>query len=261
MNTFKNKIKANFTALPNSIINDSELSWKAKGIFLYLASKPDDWNFYMEEIQVHSTDGITALRTGIKELIVQGYLERRKITNENGEFEGLEWILSAPRETRPAENPQSGKSATRKTYRYNNTDNTNTDNTNIKRTNSAGSKKPSIKQRNKKLLPFAKHLANTIKQDKNINTPSNRLDSWANEIRKLNEVEGVDAPRIKKALRWYRKNIGGQYIPVIESGASLREKFLKLERAMEANGYQNQSNKPATAYREKNKKYPKGEKI
>ena len=43
----------------------------------------------------------------------------------------------------------------------------------------------------------------------------------------------VDYSRIKKALRWYKDNIGGQYIPVIESGNSLRMKFSKLEAAMQ----------------------------
>ena len=58
------------------------------------------------------------------------------------------------------------------------------------------------------------------------------LTSWANEIRKLVEIDGVSIQRVETALDWYEENIGGQYIPVIESGSSLRNKFIKLEDAM-----------------------------
>ena len=46
------------------------------------------------------------------------------------------------------------------------------------------------------------------------------------------EDNGVTEDRINIALKWYNNNIGGEYIPVIESGSSLRNKFDKLESAM-----------------------------
>ena len=39
-------------------------------------------------------------------------------------------------------------------------------------------------------------------------------------------------PKVNDCLDWYSKNIGGEYIPVIQSAKSLREKFVKLEDAM-----------------------------
>ncbi len=93
--------------------------------------------------------------------------------------------------------------------------------------------RPSIQERNIEILPIAEKLAAIIKTTKNINTSHSRLLSWANEIRKLNEVEGVPIERIQTALAWYEENVGGQYIPVIESGASLRSKFINLEAAMQ----------------------------
>lgn len=115
---------------------------------------------------------------------------------------------------------------------------------------SAKKSKPTIKERNKKFLPFAEYLAKIVKQNKKINTPTRRLKSWANDIRKLNEVEGVAPARIKKALKWYRKNIGGQYIPVIESGSSLRSKFAKLEAAMERAKKPNNQKRTSIGYQE-----------
>jgi len=99
----------------------------------------------------------------------------------------------------------------------------------------------SVKNRTKEYLPLASKLADVIKQNKNINTPPQRLHSWSNDIRKLSEQDGVDFPRIEKALDWYQDNIGGEYIPVIESGATLRSKFVKLEDAMKRQGYNSTS--------------------
>jgi len=94
------------------------------------------------------------------------------------------------------------------------------------------SKKPSIKKRNAIYFPLAKHLSDTIVTNKNIEHTTIQLNSWTNDIRQLVENNKVSYQRIQQMLEWYRENIGGQYIPVIESGQSLRIKFTKLEDAM-----------------------------
>jgi len=133
INTFRNKIKDNFTTVPNTIVNNSDLSWKAKGIFLYLASKSDVWQFYMTEIQNNATDGKTALQSGIKELEDTGYLVREKRHSDSGEFEGYNWILKENTDehvNRQTENPSDGKPNRRETASHSNTKDTNTKNTN-----------------------------------------------------------------------------------------------------------------------------------
>lgn len=93
-----------------------------------------------------------------------------------------------------------------------------------------------IKERNKQYLPLASKLASIIQTSKNIKINATKLSSWSNEIRKLVESDGIDLPRIVSAVDWYENNIGGEYIPVIESGGSLRTKFLRLEDAMKRSG-------------------------
>jgi len=93
-------------------------------------------------------------------------------------------------------------------------------------------KKPSAKERNKDFLPFAKELSSTICTQKNMKHTPSQINSWANEIRILVESNGVSRERVQAALDWYRDNIGGEYIPVIESGYSFRSKFIRLEDAM-----------------------------
>lgn len=93
--------------------------------------------------------------------------------------------------------------------------------------------KPTILERNKKYLPLAKYLSEIIRQTKNIEHTPHQLKQWTNELRRLSEDNAVTVPRIKKALQWYKVNVGGEYIPVIESGVSFRNKFPKIEAAMQ----------------------------
>lgn len=76
----------NYTVVNNGYIFDNRLSLKAKGLLTIMLSRPDDWVFYLDELQTHSTDGEKSLRAGFKELQEHGYVkkfpiyENRKIT-------------------------------------------------------------------------------------------------------------------------------------------------------------------------------------
>ena len=103
-------------------------------------------------------------------------------------------------------------------------------------------KTTATQERSLQYYPLAKKLSKIVQAQKNIHHTPAQLKSWANDIRQLVENNLVDAKRIKKALNWYEDNVGGEYIPVIESGSSLRTKFTKLEDAMGREGQNN--NKP-----------------
>jgi hypothetical protein len=92
--------------------------------------------------------------------------------------------------------------------------------------------KLSIVERNKKYLPLAQQLAKVILTKKNIKNTTQKINQWTHEMRILEELNEVDYDRIENVLDWYKKNIGGEYIPVVESGYSLRMKFSRLEDAM-----------------------------
>lgn len=66
----------NFVTISNVGVRDSRLSWKAKGILVYLLSLPDDWKVYMSELEKHASDGEKSLRSGFAELKKFGYVER-----------------------------------------------------------------------------------------------------------------------------------------------------------------------------------------
>lgn len=104
------------------------------------------------------------------------------------------------------------------------------------------------KNKDEKYLPFAKQLAIIVKTTKKINISPKMITSWATEIRKLSEVDGVDIPRIKKVLSWYETNVGGSYVPVVESGVTLRKKFIKLEDAIKRAEQPIRTQKPPKFY-------------
>ena len=114
--------------------------------------------------------------------------------------------------------------------------NKNTKDKNIILFSDLNSKIEGKQDKNSRYVPLAEKLAFIIRKNKRINVTSQRIASWANEIRKLVETDGVSIQRVETALDWYEDNIGGQYIPVIESGSSLRSKFIKLEDAMRRAG-------------------------
>lgn len=93
MSNIKRFKKNNFTITDNKLIKDERLSWKARGIFIYLWAMPDDWNFYVDEVVKHSKDGIRALQSGLSELEKYGYLKRTMYHTE-GHFGGMSWELS-----------------------------------------------------------------------------------------------------------------------------------------------------------------------
>lgn len=82
-----------FTTVDNTVLNDTSLSWKAKGLFVYLWSQADEWEFYETEVVKHSTDGIRSMRAGLHELEEKGYLSRKRERVGN-RLRGSIWLLS-----------------------------------------------------------------------------------------------------------------------------------------------------------------------
>ncbi|MCK5061738.1 hypothetical protein KAR28_04255 [Candidatus Parcubacteria bacterium] len=85
----KQKLKkqdTGFTQIKNSVLNDKNLSLKAKGLFAYLFSKPDDWDFHGDRIQKDSKGGRKIIFSALKELEDLGYLERKKLSNGRMEY-------------------------------------------------------------------------------------------------------------------------------------------------------------------------------
>lgn len=168
-----------YVMLNKQFLNDEDISWKAKGILAYLLSLPDDWQIYESEVVKHSKDGLNALRSGLKELIDNGYVVRLQKRNGKGHFVGYEYcVYEIPTEMRKSDNGQSdnGKSHT-----------TNNDITNNDLSN------------NKKYIhlpleddSFINYYGQTFKAYKNKEHPRITVDSYNNLVQAIEELQDMD---------------------------------------------------------------------
>ena len=83
----------NFTIVPNDIFKNYNLSAKAKGILTTLLSLPPDWEFSEKGLKKLFPDGLSSIKTGIKELETAGYVARERVRNEKGQLKGTIWHI------------------------------------------------------------------------------------------------------------------------------------------------------------------------
>lgn len=114
------KYKISYTQVSNQILCDKNLSLKAKGLYGYLFSKPDDWQFHIKCMQEELQESETQIRSIIKELVDKGYIIRHQV-NENGKFGGIIYEFVNLDDRVPIL-PHTVKTAYGKTSTHNNTD-------------------------------------------------------------------------------------------------------------------------------------------
>jgi hypothetical protein len=114
MNKLNNKIKDNFTIIPNDIIRNKSLSDRARFIFCYMASMPDDWKFYQGVMAKELGYTKDTLRKYIEELLETGYLDREQ-RREVGKFDSYDYTLNFSPCTKKADTVKyrDGKNPTR----------------------------------------------------------------------------------------------------------------------------------------------------
>lgn len=95
MNNIKNTIKNNYTIIPNELINDTNLSDRARFLFITLASKPDDWEFYNNNLAKTVGYSIETLRNYMKQLITSGWLTKVQNKNNMGQFSPNKYIINS----------------------------------------------------------------------------------------------------------------------------------------------------------------------
>ena len=79
-------IKNRYATIPNDLVNSTEISLKAKGLFAYIQSKPDGWEFSAERISNQLKEGLPTINSALKELETNGYLKRERYQNEFGHW-------------------------------------------------------------------------------------------------------------------------------------------------------------------------------
>lgn len=85
-----------WVSVDNRAVEDTRLSLRAKGLLLYLLSRPDDWRVYPNQLATISTDGITTVRSCLRELRRCGYATLEVIVTGKGkaQLKGTEWVIN-----------------------------------------------------------------------------------------------------------------------------------------------------------------------
>ena len=79
-------LKGSYTKIPNELLNDATLSWKAKGLFCFMASKKDTYNFTMRSLAKQFPDGKTAVFSAMIELKERGWINYVKSGDGTGKY-------------------------------------------------------------------------------------------------------------------------------------------------------------------------------
>lgn len=91
--------KAQFYNLPTTIVDDDRLSWEARGLLVYLLSKPDKWTVQVRDLinrtknAIGKSAGKDKVYSIINELRAAGYIYR-EFKREGGTFIGVDYEVS-----------------------------------------------------------------------------------------------------------------------------------------------------------------------
>lgn len=97
MGNFKNELK-DYQIISRKLIFDNTLSDRARFVYCYMASKPDGWNFYIDNMSKEIGYHPDTLRKYINELIESGWLLKGGQAN-NGKFGAVEYTLLSLKKT------------------------------------------------------------------------------------------------------------------------------------------------------------------
>lgn len=99
MTTYRVIHDRHFTQVHNETIRDSRLSFRARGVLVWLLSHVDTWEVSREQIARNGKEGVDAIRTAEAELKALGYLERVQERTAEGKVFYVTNVYEIPGET------------------------------------------------------------------------------------------------------------------------------------------------------------------
>ena len=233
----------NYSVISNHCHRNQSLSAKAKGIFAYIMTLPDDWKLYQTELATHFSDGKDSIRAGIQELIKAGYMTQTRVQDESGKMAGWEYdVMEYPPADLPiAENPLSvnppllsteERPKTKKNTLSGASIESPVEDSPLPPPQEAATPPPkkdeAFEERRNKAKELETHLIAVIGRAKGRKLLSK--PSGDGVMRLL--VQGIPADSVKGAINWLSEYAQDQYCPVVESGKALFEKWDKVQAAM-----------------------------
>lgn len=108
MTTFRVARRRHYKPIDVRTLNDERLSFRARGVLVFLLSKPDDWTFTAESISTCGTEGRDAIRAVLNELSVCGYLVQTK-RRDGGRFITDSVLYEHPEDAPPERKTSAGE--------------------------------------------------------------------------------------------------------------------------------------------------------
>lgn len=78
--------RGGFVTIPNETVNDRRLSFRARGVLLYLLGRPPGWRFAAERVAAEGKEGREAVATALRELADLGYYRAVRLRQADGTF-------------------------------------------------------------------------------------------------------------------------------------------------------------------------------
>lgn len=241
----------NYSIIHNECFRNDRLSARAKGLFAYLMSLPDDWKIYKSELQNHFTEGRDAINTAFRELEEFGYVDKEPVQEENGQLSGWNYTIyesSELLENRITENPSDGKPAT-----TNNLSKPNTDHTNSEKCGGGSSQK---KDPSSEALSLSEALFLSIERFKpdykHIQDKERALQSYAADIDRMLSIDKRKPERIRQVIDWLECNDKDAMFwrQNILSAKKLRQQFDTLEIRMDGSRVTTNHNRVSSSQKE-----------
>jgi hypothetical protein len=92
----RHRRKSNFTLLPNEVVRDARITFKALGLLVFLLSLPGNWKLnlvHLSNLRAGRGNRLDSIKSALAELQQTGYLEIKRI-RVNGRYVGSEWIVT-----------------------------------------------------------------------------------------------------------------------------------------------------------------------
>jgi hypothetical protein len=105
----------NFSIILNEVFQRPDLSARAKGVYAYIMTLPDNWILHKGELYSHFTEGRDSLNSAWKELENSGLVMREVVRDpKSGRLSGSRYtVFESPQCRRVTEKPETGFSESR----------------------------------------------------------------------------------------------------------------------------------------------------
>ena len=235
MTIFRVEHNKNYTTINNYAANDKRLSFKAKGIWMYAFSRPDDWQFNLKDLMNHATDGRDKIYSGLRELADCGYLQKERERTTGGQFEKVDWVFyETPQDFKKllpqTENPYTGNQDVDFPLNFELPSNNyllSTDNTKQETPSAVVLKKDDLLEKRSFLSPMK------FTSDQEMSFIRNHTSE---ELQKAVEYYLLQKDEVKDRFKWLKSCIKGAWWsnqdPEVQSEDKMRKSFLEAIKCL-----------------------------